>query len=138
MVKSQKRKGERSLNNEVGSGCMHCRSADGKLYEWVEVSIDADEVVWLCLPCFQHALDRQRLAVKENADVLQSASGSPAEHKELEVNWWMIAGGAVVVVAMIVFFVVQMFETFETLQVPTGGPYSPGYGPPPNSSPYSP
>ncbi|MHB1685399.1 MAG: hypothetical protein ACYCYO_21755 [Bacilli bacterium] len=126
--------------DEMGSGCMRCGSADGELYKCAEVSINADEVVRLCQPCFEHALNRQRLAVKENTDVLQSASVSPAEHKELEVNWWMMVGGAVVVFAMITFSAWTLFGAFASLQGPTGGPYFPGYSPspPPNSSPYAP
>ncbi len=104
------------MHNEEGSGCARCRSVDGELYKWTYVSINADEVVRLCQPCFRHVLDRQRLAVKENAGVLQSVSGSPAEHKELEVNWWMIAGGMVAAAAMIAFSAWILFGVSEPPQ----------------------
>ena len=113
------------MHNEEGSGCVRCGSADGELYKWTYVSINADEVVWLCQPCFRHVLDRQRLAVKENAGVLQSVSGSPAEHKELEVNWWMIAGGMVMMVAMIAFVAWILFGAFALSQGPSLAPIGP-------------
>ena len=106
-------KGERSLNNEVDSGCGRCGATGGELYKWTYVSINEDEVVWLCQPCFRHVLDRQRLAVKENTEVLQSASGSSAKHKELEVNWWMMVGGMVAAAAMIAFSAWILFGVSE-------------------------
>ncbi|MHB1681502.1 MAG: hypothetical protein ACYCYO_01560 [Bacilli bacterium] len=127
--------------DEVGSGCMRCGSADGELYKWTYVSTNADEVVRLCQPCFEHALDRQRLAVEENTDVLQSASVSSAEHKELEVNWWMMVGGAVVVVTMITFSAWTLFGASASPQGLCPGPCGPYYNPvysPPNSNPYAP
>jgi|GEM_PF-3124015 len=89
--------------DEVGSGCGRCGATDGALYKWAHVSIDADEVVWLCPPCFQYVLDRQHLAVKENAGVLQSAlANQTAEKLNPELPVWMLACGMIVAFAGIV------------------------------------
>ena len=87
----------------MGSGCARCGSTDGALYKWAHVSIHADEVVWLCLPCFRHVLGRQRLAVKENTDVLQSAPANrTADKLNPELPVWMLACGMIMALEGIV------------------------------------
>ncbi len=114
------------MHNGEGSGCARCGSTDGELYKWTYVSINADEVVRLCQPCFRHVLDRQRQAVKENMSVLQSASGSQAGNKK--ENWWMTVGGMVAAAAMIAFVAWILFGAFAPSQGPSLvpiGPYVP-------------
>ena len=139
MQSGGKLKGERDMNNEPNSECVRCESADGELYKWTYVSTKADEVVGLCLPCFQYALDRQCLAVKENADVLQSVSVSSVEYKKSKENLWVVVGGALVVVAVVVFLFVQTVETLESPQGICPGPYyNPDCGAPESPGIYAP
>ncbi len=119
------------VHNKVDSCCARCGAA-GELCKWISVSIDADEVVWLCQPCFQHALDRQRTTVEKNTIVLQSLR---IRKRRMMADGFVVAGFAAL--ALIMLFLLA--TAWPNYQNNGPGPYyfplNPGYSPTNGSTP---